>query len=256
MSDLVTILAGIFVILVLILLCVVICKRKKYLDTTKQGTMNFHDYNQPPLPSNQTQLSVPKKARFQVPAFIRSIETTTRDSFIIGVEVGSNEKLELNQQLAIVGEEIIQEKLERINTKTYKQEKEPEIIDKLEELISLFAQKPAENKQEHTQKIPEEHNKLLKVTIDSANTDKTDTNSTTNIKPNTGSAPKKEQKPEKKPWNIERPQKDAECSVCHKVRKTRWRPKTPGEEYVCYKCKDNPQEEKDVVEGHEEQKND
>ncbi len=264
MSNITTILAGILIILILILIGLVLYKRKKYLESTKQRTRNIYDYNNPPtpydgfeqqpLPLNQTQLAIPKKAKFQVPAFVRSIQTTTRDSFIIGVEVGSAEKLELNQQLAIVGEEIIQEKLERIDTRTYKQEKEPEIVDKLNELISIMGKNPNELESTKEKKIPEEPNKLLKVTIDSANTEETNTNSTTTMKPADDSS-KTEQKPEKKPWNLERPQKDVECSVCHKVRKTRWRPKTPGEEYVCYKCKDL-KEAKDVVEDQEEQKND
>ncbi|MCK5374761.1 MAG: hypothetical protein KAJ40_05710 [Alphaproteobacteria bacterium] len=193
--------------------------KKKYMASMNPRKEKYQEYNQTPQQANQTQLCVPKKAKFQVSGVVISMEMTLRSSYVIGVEVESKEKLDFNQEIALVGEEIIQEKLERIETKTYQpQKKEPEIIDKLNELIAAVEKK--------------------KSNADSVQKSVTKEEQNTNFEQN------KKFKPKNSPWHKKRPQKDTECSKCHVIRKTRWQPKTPGEKYVCHVCAQNKEEPK------------
>lgn len=234
MSEIITYLAGILVTLIIILVALVIIKKKRSGDATRfQDPRVYPNYQQPEKVPYHQSMTVPRKSRFQVPASVRSIESTPRKSFIIGVEVGSADKLQLNQPVAILGEEVVQEKIERVETATYHKEKDPELMDKLQELISLVKnQKPIELdhkiKKETTPEIPEEPDGHLVPKKEPVS------HSVPKVK-KTGKKSKKE--PGKKSWHQLNPWKETECSVCHVTRKTRWKPKEPGEKYVCFECK-------------------
>lgn len=246
MSALTTFLTIILFILILVMIVSIIHKRKSDLDTKKQNRRMYQQnpstYNQPPQPTNQqpynvnqqSDLFVPKKVTFEVPAFVRSIQTTSRNSFIIGVEIESNDKISLNQQIALMGEEIIKEDLKRKESKTTQQLKEPQIEDKLTELLNIMKQNPTETKkillntptpQKETQQPP--------VNYSNEEIIKTVENKPKNTVQNKS---KKKIKSKKMSWDKKRPQKEFECTVCHTKRKTRWTPKTPDEKYVCFTC--------------------
>lgn len=247
MSTLNTILIIILFILILVTIVLYIFKRKETYDKQKQNRrmypQNPSSYNQPPQPMNQQQsynvkpqsdMYVPKKVTFEMPAFVRSIQTTSRNSFIIGVEIESNDKISLNQQIALLGEEIIKEDIKLIESKTSQQSNEPQIEDRLEEILTLMKQNPTETKkillnnpipQKETQQPPVDYSNE-----DIINTVENKTKNTVQKKS------KKKIDDKNLSWDKKRPQKEFECTVCHTKRKTRWTPKTPDEPYVCFKC--------------------
>lgn len=241
MSALTTILTIILFILILVMIVAIIYNKKRDLDTKKQNRRMYQQnpsmYNQPPQPTNQqpynvnqqSNLFVPKKVTFEVPAFVRSIQTTTRNSFVIGVEIESNDKISLNQQIALIGEEIIKEDLKRIEST--QQSKEPQIEDKLTELLNLMKQNPTETKK-IILKTPEKQSDP--VTYSNEDIIKMVEKKPQKIVQN---KPKKKIKSKKMSWDKKRPQKEFECTKCHTKRKTRWTPTTPDEKYVCYVCK-------------------
>ena len=85
------------------------------------------------------EMTIPKKSQFNIPASVRSFTTTERNSVIVGIEVNNIDKLDLNQPIAIIGEEIIQEELSSPEARP--QEKTglySGMEQKLEELIGLI----------------------------------------------------------------------------------------------------------------------
>lgn len=116
MTDINTILLIIVAILAIIFFILIILRYIKREDFRSQNSS---------MPTNQTDIfpqiiqqngdirtmKMPQKSVFNIKAYIRYIQASGRNTYIIGVEVPTIEKLQLNKQVVIKGEEITTESI-------------------------------------------------------------------------------------------------------------------------------------------------